>query len=76
MTARPPLRKIWLCLGVLSFLAVFATGCQEHLARLRGPGFDEGSKRFTSEIPEREQAGRPHNLSSKAREIEANFGFQ
>jgi hypothetical protein len=56
---------------------VFTAGCiQEQLARLRGPGFDERSKRLTSDIPDREEAGRPHSFSSKAQEIEADFGFQ
>jgi hypothetical protein len=62
---------------LVGLLSILSPGCtREHFARLRGPGFDEGSKRLTSEIPAREEAGKPHSFSSKAQEIESNFGYR
>ena len=66
-----------LLLALLAVSVTLPTGCtREHLSRLRGSGFDERSNRMTAEIPSREEAGKPYSFSSKAQEIEANFGFQ
>ncbi len=63
-------------LGVALFLILPAGGCvRDYLARLRGPGFDERSKEFTAEVPQRENAGKSFSFSTKAQEIEQNFGF-
>ncbi len=65
-------RSAWLIV-----LIVAPTGCvKDYLARWRGPGFDENTKRFTSELPQRKNEGKPHSFSTKAREIESNFGFE
>jgi hypothetical protein len=77
MSQRPasfrPLRRLtW-----LAVLVVLPMGCiKDWASRLRGPGFDEGTRRFTSEIPERANEGKPFSFSTKAQEIEGNFGFQ
>jgi hypothetical protein len=67
----------WRRLAWLMLLLVLPAGCiKDSLNRLRGPGFDDRSKRMTSEIPERENAGKPFSFSTKAQEIERDFGFQ
>jgi hypothetical protein len=67
----------WRRLAWLTLLLTLSTGCiKDYLNRLRGPGFDNGSKRMTSEIPARENAGKPFSFSTKAQEIERDFGFQ
>lgn len=69
-------RRIAWVLLLAAFLA-FAGGCiQDYLARLRGTGFDESSRRLTSEIPQRAKEGKPFTFSTKAQEIEADFGYQ
>ncbi|MBW3596096.1 MAG: hypothetical protein KY475_02345 [Planctomycetes bacterium] len=61
---------------LLFCFAVFPAGCvKEYLSKVRGPGFDERSREFAAEAPAREDAGRPFSFSTKAREIEQNFGF-
>ena len=66
-------------LRVLLFLVVpiFAAGCvKEHLSKARGPGFNDQAKDLTADVPQRENAGKPFSFSTKAREIEENFGFE
>jgi hypothetical protein len=62
---------------LFAFLLPLSAGCiTDYIARLRGPGFDDGSKRLTSEVPARENAGKPFGFSTKAQEIEANLGYR
>jgi hypothetical protein len=72
MKLRGRRRLVWLLP-----LLLLPTGCiKDYLGRLRGPGFDDRSKRMTSEIPAREEAGKPFSFSTKAQEIGRDFGFQ
>jgi hypothetical protein len=62
---------------VLTGLMALLTGCvNDYLARWRGTGYDEKTKEFTSEIPQRAKEGKPFSFSTKAQEIEKDFGFE
>jgi hypothetical protein len=63
----------------LTLLAVClaSAGCmKDYLARFRGTGFDDRTKELTAEIPQRAKEGKPFTFSTKAQEIEKNFGFE
>ncbi len=69
------LRRCWLIWVLIVTLT--PAGCTfDFLDRLRGPGFDDDSKRLTSELPQRKREGKPFSFSTKGREIEKNFGFE
>ena len=70
-------RQLQSTLLAVAMTACGASGCtKNHLSDVRGPGFNDQAKNLTADIPQRENAGKPYSFSTKAREIEQNFGFE